>query len=279
MINSYFLPINYYEAFEDNVIEFLKAYDLYDDYGMGVIFIPNDFYDTFPDEIWKADTIEKERLINILSRGGVKCDYSHSILEIIASQSSERVGFVYINDCSNLTLYEISSDYFFSNEADEKKCLLNLLKLFKLNELKDYLPKYFKNLIFLDDSCSKINHLRRNETDGHTEDQIVGELLRHLSVLDSQAIPAYLESGCNSQSAIELINARGVICSGIGANENPQKYEKTGISNGVVYHNLKFIPHTKLFLPNTDQRIYFSWGRESDNPRKAIIGQIGGHWG
>ena len=67
-----------------------------------------------------------------------------------------------------------------------------------------------------------------------------------------------------------------IICSGKGSKEETEYNKK------IKWMEKEYIltcnPHTKLYKKNTDQRIYFCWGRKEIDNHKIIIVRIGDHW-
>jgi hypothetical protein len=136
------------------------------------------------------------------------------------------------------------------------------------------IPKVFPNLYLAEGVENSIRHF--NPIGDHIE-----ELIKHLSALNEHAIELY-ESYSNEGEAkvLELLSSiAGIICSPEGSPKNAEKYLTFNFKDS--YGNTQQIrcsPHTKLYRPDTDYRIYFTWnnGQIIDSPQ-ILIGHIGGH--
>lgn len=161
----------------------------------------------------------------------------------------------------------------------EKKILVNdvvKVKRYYLNlstsyeEYKLRVRDCFTELIFHEDAFKSVNKLGKIH-------EIRKELTRHLSALNDVAGVAYTYyNGKESDVFKELDAGGGIVCSGKGANESRDFKKK--ITWEETEYTLTCNPHTKLFRKNTDQRIYFCWGRKEIKGHKIIIVRIGDHW-
>lgn len=128
----------------------------------------------------------------------------------------------------------------------------------------------FNRLIFHDDAFKSINKL------GKIKD-IREELTRHLRTLNDVAGRLYQYYEGNEKSVLADLNVEwDIICSGKGSKEETEYNKK------IKWMEKEYIltcnPHTKLYKKNTDQRIYFCWGRKEIDNHKIIIVRIGDHW-
>lgn len=175
--------------------------------------------------------------------------------------------------------YESISVFAIDDKEENKKIVVNdiiktkryyILQTNTYEEYEKLAGECFNRLIFHDDAFKNINKL------GKIKD-IREELTRHLSALNDVAGRLYQYYEGNEKSVLADLNVEwDIICSGKGSKEET-KYNKK-----IKWMEKEYIltcnPHTKLYKKNTDQRIYFCWGRKEIDNHKIIIVRIGEHW-
>ena len=128
----------------------------------------------------------------------------------------------------------------------------------------------FTSLVFHKQAFKHANKLGRCS-------DVVEELTRHLMVLNDAGKKLYEYNGKNEKVTLDMIKASYHIeCSGKGSKE------ETAFNKEMEYLGKKYVltcnPHTKLYKRNSDQRIYFCWGRKEIENHNIIIVRIGDHW-
>ncbi|EOS71771.1 hypothetical protein C818_00575 [Lachnospiraceae bacterium MD308] len=149
-----------------------------------------------------------------------------------------------------------------------KRKYLNQCKTYGL--FKEKAKICFHRLLFHPDAFIHIARLGRCE-------EVMGELMRHLCVLNDYGDKIYEYTGKNEKNALlELQSSFRIFCSGKGSKETMM------FNKEMVFGSRKYIltcnPHTKLFTKHSGQRIYFCWGRDEIENHKIIIVRIGDHW-
>jgi hypothetical protein len=105
------------------------------------------------------------------------------------------------------------------------------------------------------------------------------ELIRHLSILNDHVKRIYTESEGNIETVFSRLSAEyGIISSGRGSNEGLDLFTCNFINSNGENVRIRCNPHTKLYEPNSDYRIYFHWGNANIENGKILIGHIGRHW-
>lgn len=175
--------------------------------------------------------------------------------------------------------YESISVFAIDDKEENKKIVVNdiiktkryyILQTNTYEEYEKLAGECFNRLIFHDDSFKSINKL------GKIKD-IREELTRHLRALNDVAGRLYQYYEGNEKSVLADLNVEwDIICSGKGSKEETEYNKK------IKWMEKEYIltcnPHTKLYKKNTDQRIYFCWGRKKIDNHKIIIVRIGDHW-
>ena len=154
--------------------------------------------------------------------------------------------------------------------SEEKSYGIDLIFIESTNNFQEYAKlaaDCYENLAVSDRSFKKASSKCRWE-------EYSKELTRHLDALNrfSKDLKS-LDEKDNGKRILLLQSTYGIICSGLGSGENGADFEtEDPIEDGVMK---KFIPHTKLFKPNSAERIYFRWPEDEDG--KIAIGHIGDH--
>lgn len=167
-----------------------------------------------------------------------------------------------------------------TEDVEEDKCIkvndvvkvkrYYIEKVYSFETYKDRAQVCFPNIVFHEDAFKYVNCL------GKCTD-VVLELTRHLRILNDAGKKLYEYNGRNEKLTLnELKAVYNIECSGKGSNE------ETAFNKDIIFNNMKFQltcnPHTKLFKKNTDQRIYFCWGRDEIREHSIIVVRIGNHW-
>lgn len=265
-IGFYLLPCKNYEKIEDtDVIEFgsvVQEINLKDD----ALLVPNEFY-----EIEDNNKISATDFLY----GNAQTDVSRYLLEIISKQKSCSETYQGINDIARkgyvVILLEDITD---KDEEISIKYFKDILKVKRyylkcVHNYEDYIDMMescFPSLVFHKNVYLHIKKLGKFE-------EIRDELTRHLVVLNDYARAIYLKCNGNEDKVLKEIKSKyNIICSGKGSNEEMTFKLQYG------QYEITCNPHTKLFKKNTDQRIYFCWGRDEIEDHQIIVARIGDHW-
>ncbi|GMC02826.1 hypothetical protein K5E_21290 [Enterococcus thailandicus] len=154
--------------------------------------------------------------------------------------------------------------------SDEESYEIDLIFIEKTGSFKDYAKlaaNCYENLAISERSF-------KNASRKYSWEEYSKELTRHLNALNqfSEKLKS-LDENDNGKRILLLKSTYGIICSGLGGNEEGTDFEaEDPIEDGI---KKKFIPHTKLFKLNSAERIYFRWPEDDDG--KIAIGYIGNH--
>lgn len=157
---------------------------------------------------------------------------------------------------------------------DNKKIRINVLS--KTTNSFDFvkgLEQTFNRLFISDNVYRSIRHF--NPISKH-----VKELIRHLSIIDDFAMEFYNDYKKQGHTqALRLLGSKGIACSPEGDPERVKRFltfEFIDIKNNQI--KVECAPHSKLYRPDSDYRIYFEWNDGKLNGRPDIlIGHIGSH--
>lgn len=166
----------------------------------------------------------------------------------------------------NITDWDIP----YATLSDEKSYEIDLIFIENTSNFQDYAKlaaDCYENLAISERSFKKASSNYRWK-------EYSKELTHHLDALNQ--FSEGLKSSDEKDNGIRLSTFQstyGIICSGLGGNEEGTDFEaEDPIEDGIMK---KFIPHTKLFKPDSAERIYFRWPEDEDG--KIAIGYIGNH--
>lgn len=264
-------------ALKDRLIEFLSVCEEIVQYEDEEIFYSlylysQKIYDVeFADWLYADDNelIEEEKkLFRILMQQSFKNDDELQIGDTVEGY----VASLYVLNRLELATLEDISVY-------EKQDCFKVRRWF-LHKEKDReiifhcLSRAFPNLYFSESVENSLKHF--NPISKHVE-----ELLKHLAALDNYAMFLFEKYSNEGEAKVlsVLASMAGIICSPEGNPDTVEQYlhfqfkDKNG--------NIQLIscsPHTKLYRPDSNYRIYFTWnkGRLVDLPA-ILVGHIGNH--
>ena len=218
---------------------------------------------------FEGETIEKQLFRSYLEKDLLLDEEKYK--ELYEGRNKEEIGGLVLFKtpspiASFITLIEYKDEF-----LDLRKSFLR--KSRNTEEFISGIDKTFPNLYLSNNVFKSIKHF--NPINRH-----LNELMKHLTIINdfsTECYPIYKQGG--HVPALKHLKTKGVDCSPEGDAERVRNFLAFPfVDIEEESHSIECSPHTKLYQPNSDYRIYFEWNDGKIKGRPLIlVGHIGDH--